>query len=66
MNHTITIQWSTDDHCFVVFLPEFADTVLQPITHSDTYETTLKNAREVIDLLIETAQTDGQILPQII
>lgn len=64
MNYTITIQWSMEDQCFVVFLPDFADTVMQPVTHGNTYETALKNAREVIDLLIETAQTDGQTLPQ--
>ncbi|WP_072622057.1 type II toxin-antitoxin system HicB family antitoxin [Spirulina major] len=63
MNYTLTIQWSTDDQCFVVFLPDFADTVLQPVTHGETYETALKNAHEVIQLLIETAQTEGTSLP---
>jgi hypothetical protein len=54
MKYTITIQWSDEDNCFVVFLPEFED-VMQPVTHGDTYEEALKNAQEVLELLIESA-----------
>ena len=52
MNYTVIIQWSQEDECFVVFLPEFED-VMQPVTHGESYEDAIKNAREVIDLLIE-------------
>ena len=51
MKYSITIQWSDEDNCFVVFLPEFED-VMQPVTHGDTYEEALKNAQEVLELLI--------------
>ncbi len=63
MKYTIMMQWSEEDQCFVVFLPDFED-VMQPVTHGDTYDEALKNAQEVLELLTETAQKAGQPLPQ--
>ncbi|NER36595.1 MAG: type II toxin-antitoxin system HicB family antitoxin [Oscillatoria sp. SIO1A7] len=50
MKYTVVIQWSDEDDCFVVLLPDFTD-VMQP-THGDTYELALQNAREVLELLV--------------
>lgn len=61
--YTIKIQWSDEDECFVVFLPEF-ENVMQPCTHGDTYEEAIANAREVLELLIESAREEGQPLPK--
>jgi predicted RNase H-like HicB family nuclease len=63
MKYSITIQWSDEDNCFVVFLPEFED-VMQPVTHGDTYEEALKNAQEVLELLIESALNNNENLPK--
>jgi predicted RNase H-like HicB family nuclease len=63
MKYSITIQWSEEDNCFVVFLPEFED-VMQPVTHGDTYEEALKNAQEVLELLIESALNNNEALPK--
>lgn len=63
MKYIITIQWSEEDNCFVVFLPEFED-VMQPVTHGDTYEEALKNAQEVLELLIESALNNNEALPK--
>ncbi|UXE61822.1 MAG: type II toxin-antitoxin system HicB family antitoxin [Woronichinia naegeliana WA131] len=63
MKYSITIQWSEEDNCFVVFLPEFED-VMQPVTHGDTYEEALKNAQEVLELLIESALNNNENLPK--
>jgi antitoxin HicB len=63
MKYSITIQWSDEDNCFVVFLPEFED-VMQPVTHGDTYEEALKNAQEVLELLIESALNNNEPLPK--
>jgi predicted RNase H-like HicB family nuclease len=63
MKYTIIIQWSEEDQCYVVFLPEFTD-VMQPCTHGDTYEEALKNAQEVIEMLIETSLENGEPLPE--
>jgi len=53
-----------------VFLPEFEDVmqpvtedVMQPVTHGDSYEEAIYNAREVIELLIESCQAEGKPLP---
>ena len=63
MKYSITIQWSEEDNCFVVFLPEF-EYVMQPVTHGDTYEEALKNAQEVLELLIESALNHNEPLPK--
>ena len=63
MKYSITIQWSDEDNCFVVFLPEFED-VMQPVTHGDTYEEALKNAQEVLELLIESTLNHNKPLPK--
>ncbi|KYC43169.1 hypothetical protein WA1_13810 [Scytonema hofmannii PCC 7110] len=62
MKYAIAVQWSEEDQCYVVLLAEFTN-VMQPCTHGDTYEEALKNAREVLDLLIETALENGEPLP---
>lgn len=64
LNYTIAIQWSQEDNCFVVFLPEFKNE-MQPITHGETYEEALKNAQEVLELIFEEYQEDGKPLPEI-
>jgi predicted RNase H-like HicB family nuclease len=62
MRYTIVIQWSDEDNCFVVFLPEFED-VMQPVTHGGTHEEAFKNTQEVLELLIEFAIEEGRPLP---
>jgi antitoxin HicB len=61
--YTVVIQWSEDDRCFVVFLPEFAGRVMQPVTYGDSYEEALSHAQEVLELLIEDAIEEGIALP---
>lgn len=60
-HYTIVIQWSDEDRCFVVSLPEWGEFCH---THGDTYEEALKNAQEVLELLIESALEDGEPLPK--
>lgn len=64
MKFTVIIQWSQEDKCFVVFLPEFVD-VMQPVTHGESYEDAVKNAQEVIELLVESYREEGKALPEI-
>ncbi|MBD2210012.1 type II toxin-antitoxin system HicB family antitoxin [Nostoc linckia FACHB-104] len=59
--YTIIIQWSDEDQCYVVSLPEWGEFCH---THGDTYEEALKNAQEVLELLIETALELGESLPE--
>jgi antitoxin HicB len=58
--YTIMIQWSDEDQCYVVSLPEWGDYCH---THGDTYEEALENAREVLELLTESAVDEGKPLP---
>jgi antitoxin HicB len=58
--YTVMIQWSNEDDCFVVSLPEWGEFCH---THGDTYEEALTNAQEVLEMLIEGAIADGETLP---
>lgn len=55
--YSILIQWSDEDQCYIVSFPEFGRYAR---THGDTYEEAIKNAQEVLELLIE----DNNNLPQ--
>jgi predicted RNase H-like HicB family nuclease len=59
-SYTIIIQWSDEDQCYVVSLPEWGEYCH---THGETYEEAFKNAREVLDLLIESALKNHELLP---
>jgi antitoxin HicB len=63
MKYTIVIQWSDEDKCYVVSLPEFIN-VYQPCTHGDTYEEAVKNAQEVLEMLVESSLENGETLPE--
>ena len=56
-HYSILIQWSNEDQCYIVSLPEFGKYAK---THGDTYEEAVKNAQEVLELLIE----DNDNLPK--
>jgi antitoxin HicB len=59
--YTVVIQWSDEDDCFVVSLPEWGTGAK---THGDTYEEAAKNAREVLKLLMQSATSGAGQLPE--
>jgi predicted RNase H-like HicB family nuclease len=59
--YTILIQWSQEDQCYVVSLPEWGECCH---THGDTYEEALANAQDVLELLISSAQDHNDPLPE--
>ena len=63
MNHqySIVIQWSDEDQKYIVTLPEFGP---YAHTHGNSYEEALKNAQEVLELLIEDYQARNKSLPK--
>ncbi len=61
MKYTIIIQWSNEDNCYIVSLPEWGKFCH---THGDTYEEAIKNAQEVLEMLIESAFEDEETLPE--
>lgn len=58
--YTMLIQWSNEDECFVVSLPEWGEFCH---THGDSYEEAVKNGRELLDFLIESALESQEKLP---
>ena len=60
-HYTVIIQWSQEDNCFVVSLPEWGEFCH---THGDTYQEALENAQEVLEMLIESCLQDGEALPE--
>ena len=57
--YSMVIQWSDVDQVFIVTLPEFHGCK----THGATYEEAAKNAREVLEMLMETEKKDRKALP---
>ena len=58
--YTVIVQWSDEDNCFVVSLPEWGEFCH---THGETYEEAIANAQEVLEILIEGATDRGEDLP---
>lgn len=63
LKYRIVIQWSNEDNCFLVSLPDFKDEQ-QWVTHGETYQQALENAVEVMDMLVEIYQEKGKVLPK--
>jgi predicted RNase H-like HicB family nuclease len=61
IQYTIIIQWSDEDQCYIVTLPEWGEFCH---THGDTYQEALENAQEVLEMLIESCLQDGEPLPE--
>lgn len=61
--YQITIAWSQEDECYLAYLPDFAEEVMQPVTHGDTYQEALQHGLEVMEELILHLQAEGQSLP---
>ena len=58
-HYSMLIEWSEDDDAYVVSFPEFAGAH----THGATYREAAKNGQEVLTLLIETCEQEGNPLP---
>ncbi len=60
-HYSMLIQWSDEDRCFLVHLPEFP--FQQFHTHGATYEEAAKHGQEVLETLIEMYLETGKPLP---
>ena len=60
LHYSMVIQWSDEDHAYMVSIPEFPGN----FTHGETYEEAVKQGRDLIESLIMWAQQDGQPLPE--
>ena len=59
--YSILIQWSDEDQKYIVSLPDFGP---YAHTHGNSYEEALKNAQEVLELLIEDYHAQNKPLPK--
>lgn len=57
--YEIIIYWSEDDQTFVADVPELPGCM----AHGSTHEEALANAKEAMQLWIESARADGQPVP---
>ena len=60
VRYSMLIEWSDEDHVFVVSLPEWGDLVH---THGATYEEALQRGKELIHGLVRTRLDRGEPLP---
>lgn len=63
LKYRILIQWSNENNCFLVSLPDFIEEQ-QWVTHGETYQEALENAVEVMDMLVEIYEEKGKPLPE--
>ena len=57
--YEIIIYWSDEDHAFVADVPELPGCM----AHGSTHEEALANAKEAMQLWIDSARSDGQTVP---
>ena len=60
--YRILIQWSEEDRCFLVSLPDFPGQRWR--THGATYDEAVTNGQEAIESLILAYQADNEPLPE--
>lgn len=58
--YEIILYWSTEDQVFVAEVPELPGCM----AHGDTLETALKNAKEAMQLWLDTAKEFGDPVSQ--
>ena len=61
--YSMLIEWSEEDQAYLVTLPEWSERVMMPATHGDTYSEAVQQGEEVLELLVESAQENGEPLP---
>jgi predicted RNase H-like HicB family nuclease len=64
LRYSMLVQWSDEDQAYLVTLPEWADRVLGPVTHGETYEEAIRNGHEALEALIASAQQHQEPLPE--
>ena len=63
LKHSMVIEWSEEDQAYLVILPEWADRVMMPVTHGNTYSEAVQRGEEVLKLLVRDALQEGKPLP---
>jgi len=60
LHYSMVIEWSDEDHIYIVSLPEWG-TYAQ--THGTTYDEAVRAGQEVLRILVDSARAEGELLP---
>ncbi len=63
LHYAMLIEWSEEDQAYLVTLPEWADRVIMPATHGSTYSEAVQHGQEVLEMLVNSANRNGEPLP---
>ena len=61
LRYSMLIQWSDVDEVYIVSFPEWGDLVH---THGESYEEAARSGQEVLEMLVEFRQENGEALPE--
>jgi antitoxin HicB len=64
LEYSVVIEWSPENQCYVVILPEWASIYAMPVGDGATYKEAVASGRNAIESFIEIARQDNQALPQ--
>ena len=62
LKYQMIIQWSNEDNCFLVALPDFPGQYWR--SHGNTYEEAVVNGKEALESLIISYEADDEPLPK--
>lgn len=65
-HYFMLIRWIEEDAAYLVALPEWEGYLgnWESATHGETYERAARNGREVLDMLMDLARTEGRAVPE--
>lgn len=59
-HYCMVIEWSDEDQVYIVSLPEWGKYAQ---THGATYDEAVRHGQEVLEMLMDSARTEGKPLP---
>lgn len=62
LKYQMVIQWSDEDDCFLVALPDFPGSYWR--SHGDTYDEAVANGQEALESLIIAYKSMNESLPK--
>ena len=62
IHYKMVIEWSDEDQCYITSLPDFGP--YARTTHGDTYQESVKNGEEVLELLKDSAGGVGPAIAE--
>jgi antitoxin HicB len=65
LRYSMVIEWSDEDNLYVVSFPEWAAIGYISHTHGTTYEEAAEAGTDLLAFLIESARTEGEVLPPV-